>query len=178
MCSSGIRKSNDRDRSQRRLTAAVVLVIATLGSDGSLVPLAAAPPSASGFRVSGIVREAGTMRLLPGARIVVTSGANAGTSVVSDAGGTFTLLNLAAGVVDLQGMKDGYLVARVQAVDVSQNTTLDIRFYPTPPRDARGAVARARCNDSSWSWVETPALACTNNGGIATAYVRAHATPR
>jgi len=118
------------------------------------------------------------MRIVPGARILVTSGTNAGTSVVSDGDGGFTLQNLAAGVIDLQGTKDGYLVVHVQAVDVSQNTTIDIRLYPTPPRDVHGAVAVARCNDESWSWAEAPALACTNNGGVATAYVRAHAVRR
>ena len=116
--------------------------------------------------------------MLPGVHILVASGANAGASTVSDAAGAFTLLNLAAGAIDLQGTKDGYLVARVQAIDLSQNATIDIRLYPAPPRDVHGAVAVARCNDESWSWAEAPALACTNNGGVATAYVRAHAVRR
>jgi hypothetical protein len=168
-----------RNRVCVHFAAAVALVIATCGSNGSLLQLSAASsPWAPGFRVSGIAREAGTVRVVPGVRILVTSGANAGASVVSDPGGGFTFQNLAAGAIDLQGMKDGYLVARIQAIDVSQNPTVDVRLYPTPPRDVHGAVAVARCNDESWSWAETPALACANNGGVATAYVRAHAARR
>jgi hypothetical protein len=116
--------------------------------------------------------------MLPGVHILVASGANAGASTVSDAAGGFTLLNLAAGAIDLQGTKDGYLVARVQAIDLARNATIDIRLYPAPPRDVHGAVAVARCNDDSWSWAEAPELACTNNGGVATAYVRAHSVRR
>jgi hypothetical protein len=174
---NGIRKI--RHHIRMHLIEAVAIVIATFGSDGSPVQLSAASaPWASGFRVSGIVREAGTPRIVPGARILVTSGANAGTSVVSDAGGAFALQNLAAGAIDLLGTRDGYLVARMQAIDVSQNTSIDIRLYPTPPRDVHGALPVARCHDESWSWSDTPALACTNNGGVATAYVRAHAVRR
>jgi hypothetical protein len=179
MRSSGIRKIGNLRRTRLYLTAAVALGVAMFGSDASLLRLSAvSSPWAPGFRVSGIVREAGTLRAVPGARILVTSGANAGASVVSDGGGGFTLQNLAAGTIDLQGAKDGYLVAHVQAVDVSQDATTDIRLYQTPPRDVHGAVAVARCNDESWSWAEVPALACTNNGGVATAYVRARAVRR
>jgi hypothetical protein len=179
MRSNGIRKIRNHRRTRMHLIAALAIVIATFGSDGSPVPLSAASsPWASGFRVSGIVREAGTLRIVPGARILVTSGANAGASVVSDAAGAFALQSLAGGAIDLLGTRDGYLIARIQAIDVSQNTTVDIRLYPTPPRDLHGALAVARCNDESWSWSDTPALACANNGGVATAYVRAHAVRR
>jgi hypothetical protein len=173
MRSSGIRETTHGSRTRVHLIAAVAIVIATFGSDGSLMQLSASSQLASGFRLSGIVREAGTMRFVPGARILVTSGANAGASVVSDADGVFALQNLAAGAIDLQGTKDGYLGARVQAIDVSLSTTIDVRLYPAPPRDVHGAAAVARCNDESWSWAETPARACTNNGGVATTYVRA-----
>jgi hypothetical protein len=177
MRSSGIREN--RTHTGEHLTAALALVIATFGSGGSLAPVSAASsPWAPGVRVSGIVREAGTMRIVPGVHVLVASGANAGASAISDAGGAFTFQNLAADAIDLQATKDGYLVARVQAIDVSQNATIDIRLYAVPPRDAHGAAAVARCNDESWSWAETPALACTNNGGVATAYVRARAVRR
>jgi hypothetical protein len=179
MFSRSIRKIRDTIRTRVHLTAAVLIAIAACASYGSLVQISAAPsPLPAGFRLSGIVREAGTIRPLPDARILVTSGANAGTSAVSDSGGSFTFANLAPDAIDLLGTKDGYLVAGVQAIDVSQTTTIDIRLYPTPPRDAHGAVAVARCNDESWSWAEMPALACTDHGGVATAYVRAHAARR
>jgi hypothetical protein len=176
MSSNGV--PENRRHMSKHLTAALALVIATCGSSGSPAQVAAASLSAPGLRVSGIVREAGTMRALPGVQILIASGANAGASTVSDAAGAFTLLNLAAGAIDLKGTKDGYLVAQVQPIDVSQNATIEIRLYPAPPRDVHGAVAVARCNDESWSWAQAPALACTNNGGVATAYVRAHAIRR
>jgi hypothetical protein len=176
MCSSGIREN--RRHTGEHLIAALALAIATFGSGGSPAQVSAATSWTPGVRLSGIVREAATMRILPGVHILVASGANAGASAVSEASGAFTLQNLAAGAIDLQATKDGYLVARVPAIDVSQNTTIDVRLYAAPPRNVHGAVAVARCNDESWSWAETPALACTNNGGVATAYVRARAFRR
>ena len=131
----------------------------------------------AGFNVSGIVREAGTLRSLPGARVLVTSGPDAGTFAVSDADGAFTLPNLLPGAIDLEGSKGGHLVARLQRIDVTQHRTIDVRLYATPPRDARGAAALARCKDASWSWAETR-RACTNNGGVATTYHRARVVAR
>jgi hypothetical protein len=102
----------------------------------------------------------------------VVSGVDAGTSAMSDARGAFTLPNLLPGVIDLEGTKDGYLVARLEGINLTPNTTIDVPLYATPPRDGGGTTASARCKDASWSWAETK-LACKNNGGVATAYLQA-----
>jgi len=167
--------SGSRTNHRRALITVVALIVATCGNSLAQLSATSSPIASS---VSGIVREAGSIRIVRGARIVVINGANTGASAISDADGVFTLQNLAAESIDLQAAKEGYLGARVQAIDISRNIMLDIRLYAAPPRDLRGAVAIARCNDDSWSWAETPALACTNNGGIATAYVPARAAQR
>lgn len=74
------------------------------------------------------------MRFLPDARVRVVSGPDAGTSAISDAGGAFTLPNLLSGAIDLEGAKDGYLVARLEGINITQNTTIDVPLYATPPR--------------------------------------------
>src|SRR3954469_5102635 len=105
--------SGSRTNHSRALIGVMALIVATCGN--SLAQLSATS-SPIAFSVSGIVRDAGTMRIVRGARIVVTNGANTGVSAISDADGVFTLQNLAAGSIDLQGAKEGYLGARVQAI--------------------------------------------------------------
>ena len=153
--------------------AAAAIMIAACGTDRSSTPNQTAPtPLPVRFNVTGSVREAGTMRFLPGARVLVASAQDAGTFAVSDAGGAFTLANVLPGAIDVEGSKDGYLVARLENINITQSMTIDVPLYPTPPRDASGAAALARCKDASWSWAETR-LACRNSGGVATAYLRA-----
>jgi len=155
------------------VAAAVAIVMASCSNDRPPASNQAAPsPVPVRLSVSGIVREAGTMRFLSGARVAVVSGPDVGTFAISDAGGAFTLASLLPGAIDLEGVKDGYLVARLQNIAVTPNTTIDVPLYAAPPRDASGATAAARCKDASWSWAEAR-LACRNNGGIATSYVRA-----
>ena len=52
-------------------------------------------------------------------------------------------------------------------ITIQSNTSVDLWLAPTPPKDATGATATARCNDGTWSWAQTRAEACTAAGGIA-----------
>jgi len=166
----GIRNSS---LARSSAAAALTMMVAACGGDRAPAPNHTAPsPLPVRFNVPGIVREAGTMRFLSGARVVVASGPDAGAFAISDAGGAFTLPNLLPGAIDVEGSKDGYLVARLENINIAQDMTLDVPLYATPPRDRSGATAMARCKDASWSWAEAQ-LACRNNGGVATAYLRA-----
>jgi hypothetical protein len=159
-----------RDGSRSHVNAAAVLVIA--------IAVGGCHHSPSRVALSGTVREAGTKRFLRGTRLLVTSGPDAGAFAISDGGGVFLFPNLSRGTTALAAAKDGYLVARLQSLDVRENTTVDVQMYLMPPRNASGAAATARCKDESWSWTQTSALACTNNGGVETVYVQASARAR
>jgi hypothetical protein len=134
---------------------------------GSMRVFVTQSPPPTKFTLSGIVHEAGTTKLLEGVRFLVSVGPDAGASAVSDATGMFTFPSLAAGVISLEGAKDGYIEARLSNLSISHNQTIDFALYLTPPRDANGATATARCNDGSWSWGQTRDQVCTSNGGIA-----------
>ena len=190
---SGIIRKIREDGSRSHVNAAaLVIAIAAGGSHHSPTPVSTAPPPAARERLadgtdrqrtsrvtlSGIVREAGTKRFLRGTRLLVASGPDAGASAISDGGGVFLFPNLSRGTMALAAAMDGYLVAQLQSLDVRENTTLDVQMYLMPPRNASGAAATARCKDESWSWAQTSTLACTNNGGVATVYVRASARAR
>ena len=43
---------------------------------------------------------------------------------------------------------------------------IDVELFPTPPVNAAGASATARCGDGSWRWALTRGEACTANGGV------------
>jgi len=152
---------------------AAAMMVAACGGEGSSSP--ASPSSSQPARValSGIVREAGTKRALPGARLVVTSGPDAGAAAVSDGDGAFVFPSLSAGPIDLEGRKAGYLAAKFTSASVRPDAVVDVALYAIPPRDAAGEPATARCNDTSWSWSQAPARGCAARGGVATAYVRA-----
>jgi hypothetical protein len=134
---------------------------------GSMRLFVAQPPASTKVTLTGIVREAGTMKFLSGARLLVTSGPDAGAFAISDQGGLFTFQSLSPGTIGLEGTKDGYIVARLSNLSVLKSITIDFALFLTPPRDANGVSATARCNDESWSWAQTWAQACTNNGGVA-----------
>lgn len=155
-------------------TAAALSLLAACGRESSQ-PLVPPGPSPQPARVAlnGVVREAGTMRFLSGARIVITSGPDLGASAVSDSSGAFRFPSLTPGPIDFESTKDGYLAARFTNIDVRPDAVIDVPLYAAPPLDAGGAPATARCNDSSWSWSQTPARACSSRGGVATAYVSA-----
>jgi hypothetical protein len=134
---------------------------------GSMRLFVTQPPPLTKFTLSGFVREAGTVRFLPGARLLVVTGPDAGAFAISDAGGLFTFPSLSAGVITIEGTKDGYIVARLANLTISKNMSIEFPLFLTPPRDASGATATARCKDESWSWAQTWAEACTKNGGVA-----------
>ena len=113
------------------------------------------------------------MRVLTGARLVVTSGPDAGAEAVSGGTGAFVFPKLSPGPLDLEGRKAGYLAAKFTSPNVSPDVIVDVALYAIPPRDAAGMPATARCNDATWTWSQAPARACAKRGGVATAYVRA-----
>jgi len=149
------------------------MVLAACGGDGSTSPASPSSSPSAKVALNGIVREAGTKRALSGARLVVTSGPDAGATAVSDGAGAFVFPSLSPGPLDLEGRKTGYLAAKFTSASVGPDVVADVALYAIPPRDAAGVPATARCNDASWSWSSAPARACANRGGVATAYVRA-----
>ena len=154
------------------VTVGVAMMLAACGRDGS-PSQPSSPAQPARVALNGIVREAGTMRVLSGARLVVTSGPDAGATAVSDGAGAFVFPSLSPGPIDLEGRKAGYLAAKFTSPNVSPDVVADVALYAIPPRDAAGMPATARCNDASWTWSQAPARACANRRGVATAYVRA-----
>jgi hypothetical protein len=137
---------------------------------GSLgLTLAAPQPPLSGpFALSGIAQEAPpTARPLLGATITIVQGPDTGRSTVSDKFGMFRFSSLQTGIVGVEAVKDGFLLWRLTNLMLDQDREVSVLLYPTPPTDASGASATARCNDTTWSWAPTRAEACAQNGGIA-----------
>ncbi len=60
----------------------------------------------------------------------------------------------------------GYSLDAV-GTDFTGNKNVDLWLAPMPPKNSTGATATARCNDGSWSWAQTGADACSNDGGVA-----------
>jgi hypothetical protein len=134
---------------------------------GSLRIVVTHPPSQTRYTVSGVSREAApTSRVLADLRIEFTAGPDAGTVVMSDAGGFFSV-TLTPGLISMQATKDGYEIWRVANLTMDQNRVFDITMYLNPPRNPAGSIATARCGDGTWSWAQTRASACTENGGVA-----------
>jgi len=100
------------------------------------------------------------------ARVVITAGADIGAFTVSDVNGNYLFASLTAGLVSLVATKDGFLVSLSEGINISGDTQADVFITPTPPKDANGNTATARCSDRSWSWAQTRAEACAANGGI------------
>lgn len=120
----------------------------------------------SGFALSGRVNEeAPNSPALSGVRVEIVSGPRAGTFVTSDASGAFRFTNL-TGLVDLQATRSGYLPWRLGSLTVDRDTSIDVTMYASPPVNAAGETATARCQDGTWTWARTVADACTANGGI------------
>jgi hypothetical protein len=136
------------------------------GVTGSLFLRVSARPTT--MAVSGYVHEiAPSEHPLSGVTIQITSGPDAGATATSDANGNYQLAGLHPGVVGLAFGRDGYYTYRINSLTLSQNTGIYVWLYPTPPSDASGTSASARCNDGSWSWAGSRDQACTSNGGIA-----------
>jgi hypothetical protein len=135
---------------------------------GTLKILVSGPPPVSRFSLSGIIREvAPVQRAVANARVEIVGGADAGAFVTSDAVGFFRFNTVSAGVVAVQATKDGYQAWRITNLSIDGDRSLDVAFFPTPPANASGATATARCNDGTWSWAPTRTDACTATGGVA-----------
>jgi hypothetical protein len=119
-----------------------------------------------GFLLSGNIQEAAPdVSAVSGVRVEIVSGPGAGTLATSDSAGSFRF-NRLTGVVAIEATKTGYLPWRIANLTIDHDMTLQIGLYPTPPTDASGATATARCKDGTWSWATTVADACAANGGI------------
>ena len=108
-----------------------------------------------------------TPRPLDGVTITLVQGPDTGKSTMSDSFGMFRLSDLHPGLIGAEATKDGYLLWRLTNLTLDHDQSVSVLLFPTPPKDASGASATARCNDASWSWAPTRAEACTANGGIA-----------
>jgi hypothetical protein len=117
------------------------------------------------FALSGVVREiAPNVRPVANATVRVLGGTV--PSVATNDQGAFSFAALPTGRVLIEVSKDGYVVWESNVtLDSDEQMTVDL--YPTPPKDASGAAATARCNDGSWTWAQTAAGACAANGGLA-----------
>ena len=103
---------------------------------------------------------------LANARVAITAGVDAGTFGVTDAKGAFRFNTVTAGVISMEATKDGYLLWRVTNLTIDHDREISLELFPTPPLNAAGASATARCGDGSWSWAATRAEACLVNGGV------------
>jgi hypothetical protein len=128
------------------------------------VPLSA-PRGA--FTLSGTVQEvAPNEHVLPGARVDIITGPDAGRFAVSDGSGHYALTGVSAGSAALVTTLDGFEPFRF-GVSIVGNMQADGWLTPVPPTNASGATATARCKDGTWSWSQSQAAACTDNGGMA-----------
>lgn len=126
------------------------------------------PPPSSAFALYGYSQEAPpTAHPLAGVTVTIVQGPDTGKSTTTDSAGWFRFTSLQAGVIGAEAVKDGYYVWRLTNLTLNQDRDVSVLMYPTPPKDANGVTATARCNDRSWSWATTRAEACTTNGGIA-----------
>ena len=122
---------------------------------------------AHGFAVTGLVSEGPpTSGPLANAKVTITSGVDTGAVVLTDARGAFRFTTVTAGVISIDATKDGYLRWRVTYLTIDHDRELDLELFPTPPVNAAGANATARCGDGSWSRAPTRGEACTANGGV------------
>jgi hypothetical protein len=137
-----------------------------LGVAGAL-RLTVGPPAHETFLVSGVVHEVvPNERSLAGARVDIISGPDAGRFAISNASGYYELAGVAAGTITMVTTLEGFEPFRV-GLNVAGNVQEDGWLAPMPPTNSSGDTATARCKDGSWSWSQTQAAACADNGGIA-----------
>jgi hypothetical protein len=119
------------------------------------------------FALSGVVHEAppNVARPVAGATVRILSGSI--PPAVTNEQGVFAFSELPAGRTLIEVAKDGYQVWESEIVIVDRGVQLMVSLFPTPPTDANGINATARCNDGSWSWAQTRDSACAVNGGVA-----------
>jgi len=125
----------------------------------------ARPAGPSTFILSGVVHEvAPNVHALGRVRLSIMAGPDFGTTVTSDANGTFRFPSLARGVIAVEASQDGYSIWKIANWPLDQDRQLDISLYPNPPKNADGVTATARCNDGSWSWDKAAMLVCAESG--------------
>jgi hypothetical protein len=140
----------------------------TTGAMGLTVNAPQPPPSGGTFILSGLVHEtAPDAKPLAGVTVRIVGGADAGTTVTSAADGRFGFVKVHGGDVSLEAEKAGYVLWRMNGLQLDRDRELEVVLFPTPPKNDSGATATARCMDKSWSWAQTRADACTANGGVA-----------
>jgi hypothetical protein len=135
---------------------------------GSISLLVSGPPRPTTFTISGVAIETPPSgKVVSGVVVQVTEGPDAGLTATTDQGGLYRFAALRTAPLTLEARKSGYLLWRVTNLMLDRDRQLEIVLFPTPPKNADGVDATARCNDSTWSWAQTRAEACAANGGIA-----------
>jgi hypothetical protein len=135
---------------------------------GTIGLLVSGPARPSTFAITGVAIEVlPSGKVLPGVTIMVTEGPNAGLSTTTDEGGLYRFAALQTAPLTLEARKGGYLLWRIMNLTLDRDRQIQIVMFPTPPKNADGVDATARCNDSTWSWAQKRDEACAANGGIA-----------
>ena len=100
---------------------------------------------ASTFTLNGIVTDGTSGGILPGIRVSITSGTNAGKSSTTDSSGNYAFTGVAAGTLTISGSATSYTTVD-KSVTVTGNTRLDfvlprIAAAPAPsPSPAPGGL--------------------------------------
>jgi hypothetical protein len=111
----------------RRLLPFVCLLAA--GCSGDAGSPAGPTPAAPTFRLTGTIRDASALILLPGITVSVSGGTNAGKSVVTGADGRYALEGLVREEFTLRTQHTGY-EAHLQDINMTQDMNIDIRLIP------------------------------------------------
>ena len=158
------------------VTVAGLMAIACNGG-ASQSPTSPTPSAASAvtiatdiakrYAIGGIVQSVEKpARIVSGARVEVTQGADSGTFTVSDDTGSFALMGLTPGEMKLQVSKPGYQTWTKDLLLVA-DSKIAAELFTVPPTNSSGTAATGRCNDGSWTWAQTRADACVTGGGLA-----------
>jgi len=135
------------------------------GISGSFPLLVGAPPPR--VTLQGVVWEIPpNQRPLPGARVEIVGGPDAGKSAVADSTGKYKFGDLYAGLIILKTTLNGYEMWQ-GGFTLFGDRQQDAWLSPTPPKDATGTMATARCKDGTWTWSQITKDACDANQGIA-----------
>lgn len=107
-----------------------VVVLAAACSGGGLPATPASPtPAVPTFRLTGIIRDGSALAVVPGVTVSVVSGANAGKSAVTGAGGGYALTGLVRDALTLRTSNSDYQ-DHLQDIALTQDTVIDIRLVP------------------------------------------------
>jgi hypothetical protein len=145
-----------------------VHVTATTDSKATTLTTELSGSPAAPYAWNGRISEADPGHaFIAGAVVEILTGAKAGTRTTTDALGGFAIPGLPPGSIDVEVSKGGYQHGGVSGLTIDRDVTFDVMLYPTPPTNAAGATATARCNDGTWTWTATRQDACVANAGIA-----------